>query len=102
MERMGPKGGDLVDLNVLIAGSNSAEVDYVGIQVMGYTLDEVKHLKYYVENNGINLSNIETTGAKVEEVKYDFKKVEMSNILPASVQKKTYRGEWQFTLGLDS
>jgi uncharacterized protein (DUF362 family) len=82
MERMGPKGGDIVSLNLLVAGSDCAEVDYIGSLLMGYQLEEVKHLKYYIEENKINLDKIELVGERIEDVKYGFKKVEMENIIP--------------------
>lgn len=82
MERMGPKGGDIVSLNLLVAGGDCAEVDYVGSLLMGYELEEVKHLKYYIEENKIDLGKIELAGESIEDVKYGFKKVEMDNIIP--------------------
>ncbi len=82
MERMGPKGGDMVDLNLLIAGGNCAEVDYVGSSLMGYNLDEVKHLKYYIEENNIDIENIDIVGEKLDDVSYNFKKAEMTNVIP--------------------
>lgn len=82
MERMGPKGGDIVNLNLLMAGKDCAEVDYTGSAVMGYSLDEVKHLKYYVEGNGIDLKKVEVVGERIEDIRYAFKKVEMKNVIP--------------------
>ncbi|HEY3297526.1 MAG TPA: DUF362 domain-containing protein, partial [Armatimonadota bacterium] len=83
MERMGPHGGDVVDLNLLIAGEDRAEVDYVGCQVMGYELSEVAHVQKYADMNGIDLSAVEVVGESIESVKYPFKKVEMQKIIPA-------------------
>ncbi len=82
MERMGPKGGDIVSLNLLIAGGDCVEVDYVGSLLMGYELEEVKHLKYYIEENKIDLDKIELVGESIDDVKYGFTKVEMENIVP--------------------
>jgi uncharacterized protein (DUF362 family) len=84
MERMGPRGGDIVKLNLLIAGENAAEVDYVGMSVMGYTLEEVRHLQYYIESNSIDINSIETVGETIENVKYPFKKVRLENIIPSN------------------
>ncbi len=83
MERMGPRGGDIVNLNLILAGKDTAETDYIGCQIMGYEVEEVKHLKYYLERNNIDLNNIEVHGEKIEEVRYNFKKVEMERIIPA-------------------
>lgn len=82
MERMGPRGGDMVTLNLIMAGGNRAEVDYIGSQIMDYTLDEVKHLKYYIEDNQVNLDKIEVVGEKLAAVKYSFKKARMESIIP--------------------
>ncbi len=82
MERMGPRGGDIVKLNLLIAGENIAEVDYVGTQIMSYGVDEVKHLKYYLEMNKVDLDSVEVVGEDIGNVKYRFKKVDLKGIVP--------------------
>ena len=82
MERMGPRGGDIINLNMIMAGRDCAEVDYVGCLIMDYNLDEVKHLKYYVEANKINLEKIEVVGENIDNVRYPFKKAKMENIIP--------------------
>lgn len=74
MERMGPRGGDMVILNLIIAGGNRAEVDYIGSKIMDYSLDEVNHLKYYLAENRVDLNQIEVVGEKVDAVKFAFKK----------------------------
>jgi len=82
MERMGPRGGDIVNLNLLMAGESPAEVDYIGSLIMGYTLDEVRHLKYYIDVNNIDPGRIEVVGEKIGDVRYPFKKVVLGNIIP--------------------
>jgi uncharacterized protein (DUF362 family) len=82
MERMGPRGGDLFDLNLVLAGDNAAEVDYIGMLLMDYTLDEVRHLKRYLELNRVALSQIEIVGERLEEVRRPFKKVNL-DIIPS-------------------
>jgi len=82
MERMGPRGGDPVDLDLIIAGAASAEVDYVGSRIMEHTLDDVKHLKLFIKDNGIDLSRIETVGEAVDAVKYPFRKATLSATVP--------------------
>lgn len=82
MEKMGPRGGDMVDLNVIMAGGSAAEVDFIGSQIMGYSLEEVKHLKYYIERNRINLNAIEVAGEPVGAVSRPFKKVRMDDLVP--------------------
>lgn len=82
MERMGPHGGDAVDLNLLIAGGCRAEVDYVGCQIMGYDISEAKHIEEYVEMNQIDLSRVEVVGETIENTMHPLKKVSMESIIP--------------------
>ncbi|MFW6389737.1 MAG: DUF362 domain-containing protein, partial [Halanaerobiales bacterium] len=42
MEGMGPRGGEMVNLNSIMAGKESATVDYVGSKIMGYEVEEIK------------------------------------------------------------
>jgi len=82
MERMGPHWGDIVDLNLLIAGGSRAEVDLVGCQIMGYDIGEVKHLHRYVEINGIEFGGLEVVGERIEDVRHPLKKVSMDSLIP--------------------
>lgn len=82
MEKMGPRGGDIVDLNFIMAGVYSGEIDYIGSKIMGYSIDEVKHLKYFIEHNNTKINNIEVVGETIDDVKYNFKKVFLPDILP--------------------
>lgn len=84
MEKMGPRGGEIVELDLLLAGGSAAEVDCVGREVMGYTLEEVRHLQSYLELNGLDPAKIETAGERVEEVKHPFQKVCLEAIVPAA------------------
>lgn len=83
MEGMGPRGGDTFNLNLILAGQNAAEVDYVGMSVMGYTLEEVGHLQRYLELNGIEPNRIEILGEKIHDVKRPFRKVNAGVIIPS-------------------
>ncbi len=83
MERMGPRGGDLVNLNLVIAGRDAWAVDCVGMTVMGYTLREVRHVRRYLELNSIDPGRIEVLGEKVEDVRRPFKKANADGIIPA-------------------
>ncbi|MDD5584885.1 MAG: DUF362 domain-containing protein, partial [Candidatus Omnitrophica bacterium] len=82
MERMGPRGGDIVNLNLIIAGEHAVEVDYVAATIMGFAIREVKHLQYYIGHNDIDIGAIELFGERIADVKYNFKKVVMENIVP--------------------
>jgi uncharacterized protein (DUF362 family) len=82
MERMGPRGGDIVNLNLVIAGEHAVEVDYVGATIMGFAISEVKHLQYYIGYNDIDVGAIELLGERIAEVKHNFKKVTMDTVIP--------------------
>lgn len=82
MERMGPKGGDLVRLNLLLAGGSAAHIDSVGTRIMGYDPQEIKHLTLYAESQGIDLDAVNTAGEDIEAVAYPFRKVDLENAIP--------------------
>lgn len=82
MERMGPRGGDNVDLGLILAGGEAGEVDYVGSRIMGYDVGEVKHLAYYLETNRIDVNRTEVVGEAIEAVRRPFRKVRLESILP--------------------
>ena len=82
MERMGPRGGDVVKMNLLIAGYDRGEVDCIGSRIMGFSPDEVKHLRYYIHRNQIDARSIETTGERVDEVRRPFSKARVDGVIP--------------------
>ncbi len=86
MERMGPKGGDVFNLNLLITGRNIGEVDYIGSKIMGYELNEIEHINQYIKLNNIDIEEIEVVGENLEKVIRPFKKIEMANIIPESIK----------------
>jgi uncharacterized protein (DUF362 family) len=82
MERMGPRGGDPVRLDLLMAGESAVEVDWIGCQVMCHSQDDVGHLKLFVETNGVDLGAIETVGESIAAVRYPFKKAALQSAPP--------------------
>jgi uncharacterized protein (DUF362 family) len=84
MERMGPRGGDPLQLKALMAGESAAEVDWLGCQVMEHSLDEVEHLRLFVEANGIDLGRVEAVGEPLARVRRPFKKAFLHNKPPAA------------------
>jgi uncharacterized protein (DUF362 family) len=74
MERMGPRGGDPVKLDLILAGENAAEVDWVGCKIMCHDPAEIAHLRIFAEMNGIDFGEIKTLGEDLDAVKYPFKK----------------------------
>lgn len=84
MERMGPRGGDIVRLDLIMAGGDAAEVDCVGCDVMGYDRDEVGHLKYCIETCGVDPGGIEVVGERIEDVRHPFRKVTVGGTVPGA------------------
>ncbi len=85
MEKMGPHDGELIDLNLIIAGQNSLEVDYISSKVMNYSINEIGHLNEYLMSNNIqkqHLDNIKILGEQIEDVRYNFAKVNLDSIIP--------------------
>lgn len=83
MERMGPRGGDPVQLELLMAGEHAAEVDWVGCQVVDHSLDDVEHLRLFVEMNRIDLGQVEPVGEPIATVRRPFEKAGLRNRPPA-------------------
>lgn len=77
MESMGPKGGDVFNLNILVAGSSPAEVDYVALKIMGFNPADIIHLNSFIKHNRIDVNDILTCGEEIKDVYRPFKKAEM-------------------------
>lgn len=82
MERMGPRGGDIVKLDLIMAGASSVEVDYIGSLIMCYEISEVKHLGYSIECRGIDVNTIKAVGERIEDICHPFKKASLERIVP--------------------
>ena len=82
MEAMGPHGGEVFDLNLLLAGANAAEVDCVGAVIMGFSIAEVNHLAMFLDHNGIDPNTITTAGISLDLAIRPFKRVSIDSILP--------------------
>ena len=85
MERMGPRGGDLVEMNLLVAGPEAAAVDWVAAQVMGFAPEDIGHLACYAEKTEMDAANIDVLGHSVASVRRQFRPAEMAATLPASL-----------------
>ncbi len=84
MERMGPRGGDPVRLDLILAGGNPAEVDCVGCAVMGFDVGEVRHLSAFLEADGVDPCGITVVGEPIENVRRPFRKVTLDGIVPGT------------------
>ncbi len=84
MERMGPRGGDIVKMDILIAGASAAETDCVGADIMGYEAREIRHLQYFLEANGMDPSEVVTAGEDPRVLRRPFRKVDVGGLVPAA------------------
>ena len=62
----GPPVGEVKRMNLLVAGRDMMAVDNVCADIMGYKIEEIRHLR--------PVHNIEIVGEKVEDVRSDFKR----------------------------
>ena len=83
MERMGPRGGDPVKMDLIIAGASAAETDCIGARIMGYEPSEIRHLRYFMEMNSIDSACIRVAGENIESCVRPFRRVSMENIVPS-------------------
>ncbi len=74
-EGYGPANNTPVDSRVIIAGADIVAVDTVGLTFMGFTVDQIPHVKLAGEQKmGItDLSKIKVKGADLNAIKMDFK-----------------------------
>ena len=73
MQGNGPVSGDPIDSRITLASAHSIAADVIGLQAMGYRLDEVGYLRYAMELRRLTLDDIEVVGERVEDVKIDFR-----------------------------
>ena len=80
MEGNGPTAGELVKMNVIIAGTNPLATDMVAAYVMGFEPDEIPHfvLAGSVGMRPISLDEIEIRGESISSVARNFKRPEMN------------------------
>ena len=79
MERMGPRGGDMVTMNLVLAGRTSAYVDAVGARVMGFEAGEIGHLQQFCAVTGLNPGDAQPVGDAVESVQRRFVRADLSD-----------------------
>ncbi|WP_297097502.1 DUF362 domain-containing protein [uncultured Draconibacterium sp.] len=76
MEGNGPTDGELVDMNLIIAGTNPFATDLVGASVMGFEIAEIPTFKWAIKSGftPASLSDIEVRGEAINDVRRNFKK----------------------------
>jgi len=83
MEGEGPGSGDLVKMDVIIAGTNPLATDMVAANVMGFESHEVPTFTWanHVGMSPTSINKIEVRGATLESVRRPFVK---PNVIPWS------------------
>lgn len=79
MEGNGPSEGDLVNMNLIIAGTNPLATDMAAAAVMGFGPEEIPTFDWAIKSGmqPDGLAAIETRGEQIEDVKRQFKKPEV-------------------------
>ena len=73
MQGNGPVSGDPIDSRITLASAHSIAADVIGLQAMGYRLDQVGYLRYAMELRRLTLDDIEVVGERIEDVRIAFR-----------------------------
>lgn len=73
MQGNGPVSGDPIDSQITLASAHSIAADVIGLQAMGYRLDQVGYLRYAMALRQLTLDDIEVVGDQIEDVRIDFR-----------------------------
>jgi uncharacterized protein (DUF362 family) len=75
MEGDGPSGGTLVDMGLIIAGTNPLAADMVATQIMGFIYEEVPSISLALKTRlgPFSMDEIEIRGENIEDVQRTFK-----------------------------
>jgi uncharacterized protein (DUF362 family) len=75
MEGDGPSGGTLVDMGLIIAGTNPLAADMVATQMMGFNYEEVPSISLALKTRlgPLSMEEIEIRGEKIKDVQRTFK-----------------------------
>lgn len=80
MEGHGPTRGKTVSMNILIAGTNPAAVDKTICKIMGFSLDEVPHIKYAVEKLDANEVEVKCDGIEFDKIIRQFERPKLDPV----------------------
>ncbi len=92
MQGQGPSasgGGELVKMNLIIAGTNALAADMVAAKVMGFESEEIDTFKWAWKAGmkPAKISDIEIAGEKIEDVRKQFRK---PMLMPYTMMKEWY------------
>jgi uncharacterized protein (DUF362 family) len=74
MEGRGPVGGEAVQMDLILAGTDVVATDSIGCKVMGIDPHEIQHIKRGHEKKLGNIDDIELVGEKLDTVTRIFKR----------------------------
>lgn len=79
MEGNGPSEGELVKMNLIIAGTNPLATDIVASNIMGFEIDEIPTFKWAVKSGmkPAGIDEIEVRGETISSVRRKFKRPEV-------------------------
>jgi len=72
MQGNGPVDGYEMASNVVIASHHGIAADVVGLQVMGYKLEQVGYLRYAMELRNLTVNDLDVVGSTIEDVRVSY------------------------------
>lgn len=69
MQGNGPVEGYEIASNVVVASHHGIAADVVGLQVMGFELEQVGYLRYSMDLRNLSMDDIEVVGSSIEDVR---------------------------------
>lgn len=91
MQGDGPVDGVPIASRCAVAAAHPIAADVVGLQVMGFRLEQVGYLRYAMELRGLTLADIEVSGETIDACRMQFRPHQ--NI--ASQLKWQLEGDWR-------
>jgi uncharacterized protein (DUF362 family) len=73
MQGDGPLDGVPIASRCVVAAAHPIAADVVGLEVMGFRLEQVGYLRYAMELRGLTLSDIEVSGQTIEACRVKFR-----------------------------
>jgi uncharacterized protein (DUF362 family) len=74
MEGPGPTDGTPVQMNIIIAGTDTVATDATGCRVMGIDPHEIEHIRRAYEKGLGNIDNVQIVGGEIETTVRQFKR----------------------------
>ncbi len=72
MQGNGPVSGFEIDSQMALASAHAIAADVIGLQVMGFELNQVGYLRYAMELRNMTLDDIEVVGETIEDCRIEF------------------------------